>query len=838
MPPELNHISVIQKLNYHTSDVTTCDFGKDLHLASGSGDKSVCVWEWKPGLGFVDTTYSPLTGHKYSVTSVRFSPEGSLLASASIDGTAIVWNVKTGESITTFVHSGGNGVRTCCFSKNNFLATAGDDGTICLWDLLSRSLVRSVVGHEETVQSICFSPDSACLLTGDVGGQLKLWSSTSFSGCLSVINDAHDLGVLGIDFAPTYQQSSAGKNRSRVFKVLSCGTDHLVKLWNVYYMENEQLDRSGSFECIAQFAGHSSAVTGVCFDGTGSFAASSSLDKTARLWDITTKKCLKVLEGHSRFVACCAFSRDQTLLATGSNDKSLLIWALMGSISIESCLVKPSNPAASKGREETVMKKALMENNQVKLWQRLDTTNNCFNSCDFLGNCLLAAGGSGRNVLLWRKKNDRFVEADLSPLEGHRYTINQLEFSSDGKLLATCSLDGTALIWDVQTGSVLRNGFQVSGGGMRTARFSPDCRLLITGGDDELVSIYRTDTCELVIVVSFQQMQSPKKPPYGVIPEYEEEEDKEEGEAFQQDVTISPLEQKQNQEVELQKVFIDYFINYCCLDGEKRYLLATCGNDSLVKMWQIQVIDELSAKVTLSCQLSGHGGNVTCVRFSPGQSEVLASTATDKTCRIWDAYTGECVHVLDQHDSVLTCCAFSADASFLATGSLDKSVLVWELPKELAFQNFVASRVKDFQKETDSKAEYVSGVVKLFTEENLPPPDLDEINLYDASPNEILQKYEIDEDLRNKMSTRLVVLMRREKASTLNTPEEFTCPITHQLMREPVMCVDGYNYERSAIESWFASGRETSPMTNAAVQSTTLIPNQKLQQAISEFLNH
>lgn len=48
-------------------------------------------------------------------------------------------------------------------------------------------------------------------------------------------------------------------------------------------------------------------------------------------------------------------------------------------------------------------------------------------------------------------------------------------------------------------------------------------------------------------------MQSPKKPPYGVIPEYEEEEDKEEGEAFQQNVTISPLEQKQNQEVELQK---------------------------------------------------------------------------------------------------------------------------------------------------------------------------------------------------------------------------------------------------------------------------------------------
>lgn len=840
MPPDLGQISIIQKLNYHTSDVTTCDFGKDLHLASGSGDKSVCVWEWKPGLGYVDTTYSPLTGHKYSVTSVRFSPEGSLLASASIDGTAIVWNVKTGESIATFVHSGGNGVRACCFSNNNVLATAGDDGTICLWDLVSRSLVRSVVGHEETVQSICFSPDASCLLTGDVGGQLKLWSSTSFSGCLSVINDAHDLGVLGIDFAPNYQQTSVGKNRNRVFKVLTCGTDHLVKLWKVYSLENEELDKTGNFECIAQFVGHSSAVTGVCFDSTGCLAASSSLDKTARLWDITTKKCLKVLEGHSRFVACCAFSRDQNLLATGSNDKSLLIWALIGSISIESCLVSPSNPATSRGKEETVMKQALMENNQVKLWQRLDNTSTSFNTCDFLGNHLLAAGGSGRSVLLWRRKNDRFVEADLSPLEGHRYTINQLEFSSDGKLLATCSLDGTALIWDVQTGSVLRNGFQVSGGGMRTARFSPDCRLLITGGDDELVSIYRTDTCEIVITLTGHTEAISCV-------------------AFTSDsyylvsccsagnIRVWCAVPLSNICLALVENAHDLGVASCDFatvnhrvprDGEKRYLLATCGNDSLVKMWQIQVIDELSAKVTLSCQLSGHGGNVTCVRFSPGQSEVLASTATDKTCRIWDAYTGECVHVLDQHGSVLTCCAFSSDASFLATGSLDKSILVWELPKELAFQNFVASRVQDFQKETDSKADYVNGVRELFSEENLPPPDLNDINLYEASPNEILKKYEIDDDLRNKMSTKLVVLMRREKASTLNTPEEFTCPITHQLMREPVMCVDGYNYERSAIESWFASGRETSPMTNNAVHSTTLVPNQKLQQAISEFLNH
>lgn len=65
-------------------------------------------------------------------------------------------------------------------------------------------------------------------------------------------------------------------------------------------------------------------------------------------------------------------------------------------------------------------------------------------------------------------------------------------------------------------------------------------------------------------------------------------------------------------------------------------MLATCGNDSLVKLYRMRIVDDLTAKMSLIYSLVGHGGDVTCVRFSPFTERIVASTATDKTARIWD----------------------------------------------------------------------------------------------------------------------------------------------------------------------------------------------------------
>jgi hypothetical protein len=60
----------------------------------------------------------------------------------------------------------------------------------------------------------------------------------------------------------------------------------------------------------------------------------------------------------------------------------------------------------------------------------------------------------------------------------------------------------------------------------------------------------------------------------------------------------------------------------------------------------------------------------------------------------------------------------------------------------------------------------------------------------------------------------------------------FTCPISQDIMENPVICSDGQTYERSAIQPWFDRGNNTSPITNVPLANRNLIPNIALRQAI------
>ncbi|KAJ6227803.1 regulator of chromosome condensation protein [Anaeramoeba flamelloides] len=62
-------------------------------------------------------------------------------------------------------------------------------------------------------------------------------------------------------------------------------------------------------------------------------------------------------------------------------------------------------------------------------------------------------------------------------------------------------------------------------------------------------------------------------------------------------------------------------------------------------------------------------------------------------------------------------------------------------------------------------------------------------------------------------------------------PECFICPITFEIMIDPVIAIDGYTYEREAIESWFEKNK-ISPMTGKELISIKLIPNNSLKNQI------
>ncbi|XP_010523754.1 PREDICTED: U-box domain-containing protein 33 isoform X2 [Tarenaya hassleriana] len=69
-------------------------------------------------------------------------------------------------------------------------------------------------------------------------------------------------------------------------------------------------------------------------------------------------------------------------------------------------------------------------------------------------------------------------------------------------------------------------------------------------------------------------------------------------------------------------------------------------------------------------------------------------------------------------------------------------------------------------------------------------------------------------------------------------PPYFICPVFQEVMQDPHVAADGFTYEAEAIRAWLDSGNDTSPMTNAKLSHTSLVPNHALRSVIQEWLSH
>lgn len=74
--------------------------------------------------------------------------------------------------------------------------------------------------------------------------------------------------------------------------------------------------------------------------------------------------------------------------------------------------------------------------------------------------------------------------------------------------------------------------------------------------------------------------------------------------------------------------------------------------------------------------------------------------------------------------------------------------------------------------------------------------------------------------------------------STPKPPEDFLCPISKDIMRDPHVAADGFTYEAEEIRTWLNGGHDTSPMTRAKFAHQHLTPNYTLRSLIKEWLQH
>ncbi|NXG59276.1 WSDU1 protein, partial [Hemiprocne comata] len=275
-------------------------------------------------------------------------------------------------------------------------------------------------------------------------------------------------------------------------------------------------------------------------------------------------------------------------------------------------------------------------------------------------------------------------------------------------------------------------------------------------------------------------------------------------------------------------------------DGERGFTyfqMASCGQDNKIKLWLILLTDFLGVELKYKCTLNGHSAPVLACAFSyDGQMLVSGFIITNIILQS----TGNTLHTLSQHTRYVTTCAFAPCRPLLATGSMDKTVNIWQFDlKQPCAGNTVENEfkvaVEDWSEDDVSAwlcAEDLADFIGLFKKNNIDGKEL--LNLTKESLTNELKIESLG--LRSKVLQKIQELRMKMISGPVTIPDEFLCPITRELMEDPVIAADGYSYEREAMENWISTKRRSSPMTNLPLPSLMLTPNRTLKMTISRWL--
>jgi WD40 repeat protein len=385
------------------------------------------------------------------------------------------------------------------YMENNLVASAGKDGKIKLVSSDTGTVRKLWEPNYGIVKALNFSShDGRTMAAGFAEGRVVVFD---VEGGQETCNLRGHTGIVySVAFSPDGRLVASGSS------------DETVRIWDV----------ATGQEIMNSLRGHKGKVYWVAFSPDGRLVASAGLDHTVRIWDLEAgTEATDPLLGHTKEVNSVMFSPDGMLLASGSDDNTVRIWDVATGNEARNSPMRHLEPVASVSfSPDGKLLASGSWDHVLRVWdvatgnsmdypkRHTDVIRSVGFSAD--GKFLVSAS-EDRTVRIWHVEamcadnirpsshdgtllpangNERVADEEVREHPAHRGEVNSVAFSPDGKLLASGGDDQIVKIWDVSTGQEAADSFRGHTGYVMSVAFSPDGKLLASGGKDETVRVW------------------------------------------------------------------------------------------------------------------------------------------------------------------------------------------------------------------------------------------------------------------------------------------------------------------------------------------------------------
>ncbi|ETO07348.1 Pfs, NACHT and WD domain protein [Reticulomyxa filosa] len=259
-----------------------------------------------------------ISAHPNRINSVKFSPNGTKVISASNDKTIQVWDIESGNKIQTLeghLHF----VNDAKFSPDgNIVVSGSEDKTIRLWDVKSGREIHKLKGHLGGVTCVQFSPDGGMIVSCSKDKTIRLWDAKSGEEREKLV--IHSKRIKTVQFSPNGQS------------IVSSSLDTTIVTRNVKSSERKH-----------QLIGRLLLVLSAQFSPDSQFLVGYSWDQIVRTWDLRSGKVVHKLKGHSDRIKGARYSTDGQTIISYSVDKTIRLWDIKLGLEIQKLKVAPKD---------------------------------------------------------------------------------------------------------------------------------------------------------------------------------------------------------------------------------------------------------------------------------------------------------------------------------------------------------------------------------------------------------------------------------------------------------------------------------------------------------------